>query len=158
MEENGSVILSKVLFESRRKLNVLTANYDITGKQSRILHYIYEESLKREVNQKDIELAFGIRGASVTSILQTLEKKKFITRRESKVDARRKVLTVTSKGKEIYFTIRAKIEEIEKVMVAGIEKSELDAFKKTINKILNNLVACTGENKNEYDLIEVCDE
>ncbi len=158
MDENSSLLLSKFMFESRRKLNLFTSNYNITGKQSRILHYIYEESLTKEINQKEIEKAFGIRGASVTSILQTLEKKKLIARKESKIDARRKILTVTSKGKEVYFNIRAKIEAFEKIMFCGISENEVEALIKTVKKILKNLVACTVDNKTEYDLIEVSDE
>ena len=139
MEEKISIYINKIMREGRRKLNSLTGLYNITGKQSRVLVYIYDESQTCEVNQKDIEKAFNIRGASVTSILQTLERKKFIKRTESKMDARKKVLRLTPRGEEIYRVINEKTNELEKVMVKGIDEADLTIFKKCLDTILKNL-------------------
>ena len=55
MEEKISIYINKIMREGRRKLNSLTGLYNITGKQSRVLVYIYDESQTCEVNQTDIE-------------------------------------------------------------------------------------------------------
>lgn len=142
MEENLSICIGKIMLENRKATNSFTELYNITGKQSRILCYIFDESGKKEVIQKDIEDFFGIRGASVTSMLQTLEKKKLIARKPSKIDARRKVLKVTKKGEDIYFKIHEKISEMERITVEGIDPCDLEIFKKCLSKILNNLYNC----------------
>ena len=58
----------------KRRMDQSVSEYQITGKQVSILLYIYDESKKRDVYAKDIELAFDMRRASVTGILQLKEK------------------------------------------------------------------------------------
>ncbi len=151
MEEKNSIYINKIMREGRRKLNSLTALYNITGKQSRVLVYIFDESQTREVNQTDIEKAFNIRGASVTSILQTLERKKFIKRTESKTDARKKVLRLTPRGEEIYRVINEKTNELEKVMIEGIDEADLATLKKCLDIILKNLIQYTSDCDGGFD-------
>ena len=58
----------------KRRMDKSVSEYDITGKQGAILLYIYDESQKRDVYAKDIEVAFDMRRASVTGIIQLMEK------------------------------------------------------------------------------------
>ncbi|EFR97456.1 MarR family transcriptional regulator, partial [Listeria ivanovii FSL F6-596] len=51
--------------------------------------------------QKDLQKIFQTRGASITSLIQGLEKKKLITRKPSLRDGREKVVTLTKEGKQI---------------------------------------------------------
>ena len=148
MKEFLGEFTNKIVLEGKRKLNDFISSYDITGKQARILHFIYNASKHKEVNQTDVEEHFLIRGPSVTSILQTLEKKGFIKRLVSKFDARKKVLVVTHKGECVYAVIDKKISEFEKAMVKGIDDKDLSVLEKCFNQILKNLVeySCGNEN------------
>ena len=71
------MILSKRI---RRKLDNETSQYGITGVQGRILGFIYHNSEKKDIFQKDIEEELDIRRSSVTSVLQLMEKNGYIQR------------------------------------------------------------------------------
>src|SRR5690349_8193140 len=56
--------------------------YDITPQQARIIGFVcFKQREGTIVNQKDIEEAFELKGSSITSLLQGLQRKNFITRR-----------------------------------------------------------------------------
>ena len=58
----------------RRRIDNEVAKYGITGVQGKIIGFVYCESKKRDVFQKDIEEDLKIRSSSVTSVLQLMEK------------------------------------------------------------------------------------
>ena len=92
------IILSKRI---HRRLDNGTSKYGITGVQSRILGFIYHNSEKRDIFQKDIEEELDIRRSSVTSVLQLMEKNGYIERVSVSKDARLKKIILTEKGIEI---------------------------------------------------------
>lgn len=61
--------------QMKRLFDNAALEYGLTSIQSRIIRFLYLESQKRDVYQKDIEEEFNIRRSSVTSVLQLLEKK-----------------------------------------------------------------------------------
>ena len=69
----------------------------ITGMQMMILDYITRHGDER-ICQKDIARHFSVRNASVTGILQNMEKNGLIVRESVDADARLKKITATEKG------------------------------------------------------------
>ena len=71
MEEEGDVgkYIQMLSRQIKRRMDKAVSEYEITGKQGTILLYIYDESQKKDVYAKDIEVAFNMRRASVTGIL-----------------------------------------------------------------------------------------
>ena len=119
----------------KRRMDQSVSEYQITGKQVSILLYIYDESKKRDVYAKDIEVAFDMRRASVTGILQLMEKNGIIKREGNAQDARLKKLTLTKKAKEAREKLKEEIEQVETSLTKGISRQELSIFFKIINKI-----------------------
>ncbi len=123
----------------KRRMDQSVSEYQITGKQVSILLYIYDESKKRDVYAKDIEVAFDMRRASVTGILQLMEKNGIIKREGNAQDARLKKLTLTTKAKEAREKLKEEIEQVETSLTKGISRQELSIFFKIINKMSCNL-------------------
>ena len=131
----------------KRRMDQSVSEYQITGKQVSILLYIYDESKKRDVYAKDIEVAFDMRRASVTGILQLMEKNGIIQREGNAQDARLKKLMLTTKAKEAREKLKKEIIQVEKVLTKGISDQELVIFFTIMRKMSHNL--CLKEKKEE---------
>ncbi len=131
----------------KRRMDTALSEYKITGRQVAILLYIYEESKKRDVYAKDIELAFDMRRASVTGILKLMEKNKIIIREGSPKDARLKKLTLTDRAKEARQKLKKEIISVEENLIKDIPKENLKIFCLVMEKMSKNL--CEKEKKKE---------
>ncbi len=141
MEEKKDVgkYLQMLSRQIKRRMDKSVSEYEITGKQVSILLYIYEESKKRDVYAKDIEVAFDMRRASVTGILQLMEKNGIIKREENNQDARLKKLILTTKAKEARNKLKKEIIQVEKNLTKDISKKDLETFITIMQKMSFNL-------------------
>jgi MarR family multiple gene transcriptional regulator MgrA len=142
------VILEKILkigMLLRMLNNKLTAQcnkdmgeVDLTGSQSNIMGYLMLNE-GREVNQRDIELEFGLMNPTVTGILNRLEKKGFINRVKSEVDGRYKRVELTERGREVPEAIRKKAADMGKRLLKGLSESEIESLENTLKKLIDNI-------------------
>lgn len=124
----------------KRRMRAASESLGITDTQSRVLQYIWEESAKREVFQKDIEDEFDIRRSSVTQIIQLLERDGLIVRESVERDARLKKLALTEKAIQIQEVMNGKVRELEAEMQKDISKEETEIFLKLLSKIKKNVM------------------
>ena len=124
----------------KRRMRVAAEALGITDTQGRVLRYIWEESKKREVFQKDIEDEFDIRRSSVTQIIQLLERDGLIVRESVQRDARLKKLVLTEKAIEIQKVMNGKVRELEAEMQKDISPEEKELFLKILCKIRKNVM------------------
>lgn len=124
----------------RRKIDNEVAKYGITGVQGKIIGFVYCESKKRDIFQKDIEKDLKIRSSSVTSVLQLMEKNGYIKRESVCTDARLKKIVLTEKGNEVWLMVEKIIDEVEIKVNKSITEGEreflfyiLDKLSKTIS-------------------------
>lgn len=139
MERDIGKEIVKLSNRIKRRMRADSEDMGITHAQSRVLHYIAEESLKRNVYQKDIEETFDIRRSSVTQLLQVLERDDMIIREPVAEDARLKKLTLTEKGQNIQQDMKEKIMEMEKELAQNISLEEKEMFLNILYKIRKNL-------------------
>ena len=123
----------------KRRMDTALSEYQITGRQVAILLYIYEESKKRDVYAKDIEIAFDMRRASVTGILKLMEKNKIIIREGSPKDARLKKLKLTTRAEEAREKLKREIVKVEQNLTEGISEEEIETFFTLMKKMSFNL-------------------
>ena len=124
----------------KRRMRVAAEALGITDTQGRVLQYIWEESEKREVFQKDIEDEFDIRRSSVTQIIQLLERDGLIVRESVQRDARLKKLVLTEKAIEIQKVMNGKVRELEAEMQKDISPEEKELFLKILCKNRKNVM------------------
>ena len=109
-----------------------------TPTQLQILHYLI---LHREkgVYQKDLENLFTLKRATISGVLQTMEKNGLIYRVSDEKDTRTKKIYVHQKTMEIFLEGKEKLTEVEQVLVKNISEKDLDHFKKTLEQMISNV-------------------
>ena len=117
-------LIHKVAHKMKREIDHANQKLGVSGVQGRIIGYVRCESKNRDVFQKDIEEHFELRGSSVTSTLQNLEKMGFIVRESIPTDQRLKRIVLTKKALDIHNQITKNIEQVEKEAFSSINKEE----------------------------------
>ena len=101
----------------------------LTSIQTRILgHLRCAEEGYKSVFQRDIEDVFRIKRSSVTSVLQTLEKKGLIIRESVPGDARMKKLVLTEKARELQIGTYHALAKMEQEMRSLFTEEEFEKF------------------------------
>lgn len=108
-----------------------------TVMHGRIMGFL-KRSGKRDVYQRDIEQEFGISRATVTNILQLMEKKGYIERLSDKSDMRLKKLRLTALGEETDKRILACLKNTDEELISDIGADELEVFYRVADKIKHN--------------------
>lgn len=126
----------------RRNLDLRFAETDlgeVTGMQGPMIGFLYKESLKRDVFQKDIEREFNIRRSTASVTLQNLEQKGLIERVAVDHDGRMKKLLLTPKAIECHMRIVRQIDDFNEMLESGITKEEKQEFLRILDKVCDNL-------------------
>jgi DNA-binding MarR family transcriptional regulator len=120
-----------------RRVSNIVAQYGITGSQAHIINFIYDESQRNNVFQKDIEKEFDIRRSSATNALQLMEKRGLIIRERVSIDARLKKVSLTEKGISIQKNVNNIIIASEKALRETLTEDEYKTLISVINKLSN---------------------
>lgn len=123
----------------KNSANTYLEPFDITPPQARIVGFINDKRKKGiPICQKDIESVMNIKGSSVTSLVQGLEKKGFITRNTNENDERVKNLSLTPKGQELVDVFDKVFEETEERIVRGMTKKQKEDFLQLLRMVSKN--------------------
>ena len=114
----------------------------LTSTQIQILKYMIEHQTE-DVYQKDLENILNLRRATVSGVLQTMEKNNLIKREIYENDIRVKKIILNEQTNQIFMKNKQKLDDIENNIIQNIPKEDLDNFIKTIDKLITNL--------NEYE-------
>ena len=108
----------------------------LTSIQSRILGYLRQEQENgRSVFQREIEDVFRIKRSSVTSVLQTLEKKGLIIRESIPEDARVKKLVLTENARKLQTCTYYALGEMEQGVRSLFTEEEFRQFLDYMHRI-----------------------
>ena len=133
----------------RRKVDESISSQDLTAKQAMILLVIYDLSKVKDVYAKDIEDAFDMRRATVTGILQLMEKNGIIVREENNIDGRLKSIRLTQKAINLRLKMKKNIQKVESNLLSYLSKEEIETFLKIMEKMSHNL--CTKKEEESND-------
>lgn len=124
----------KLKYTADARLNELGLN----SQQGHMIGYIYENQ-ENGVIQKDLADRFNRKGASITSMLQGLEKKGYIKRVIPEDDERQKKIFVLEKGANLVEEFNGIFAEVEKSITKGLTQEEAEALKKLLLKVKSTL-------------------
>jgi MarR family transcriptional repressor of mepA len=114
--------------------------YDITNQQARLLGDINDRLRKdKQICQKDLEGIMNLRGSSITSLLQGLEKKGFIVRSSSNEDSRAKQLHITEKGTKLIDEMDKIFQTNESLLLQGMTEDEKKTYQRLLKISYENL-------------------
>lgn len=100
---------------------------------------ILEENEGKDVCQKDLEQELNISKAAISGVIKTMVKKGIVERIHSSTDGRKNKIVLSQQSKEIYQEKLKQFKILNEELISGISDSELLQFKKTINKMKENL-------------------
>ncbi len=138
--KNFEFYLRSIVHTMKQMLDNKLLPYDITNQQARLLGDL-DNQLKRdeEIVQKDLERTMKLRGSSITSLLQGLERKGFISRSTGNGDGRTKQVDITEKGRAVIEEVESSFQELEQLLVEGMSEEEKDTFLHLLKISYNNL-------------------
>lgn len=123
----------------KRRIGKVSLEYGISSMQAKILIFVFQQSSKKNIFQRDIEEEFDIRRSSVTSVLTLMEKNELIKRVSVSEDARLKRLILTDKGVDIYKSIFKEIEAIESIISESLSAEEFDLLCGLIQRLIKKI-------------------
>lgn len=114
-------------------------HYNVTPAQSYTLLYLSRICGEREVMQRDLERELHLKASTVNGIVDRLEEKGFIVRRQSEADGRRRLISLTAEGQAVIETFRAAMEDIDRAFCAVLSKEEQEHLRDMLARIIANL-------------------
>ncbi len=140
------MIIRNLIIEERIDEGELEHLQRSTPTQMQIIEYILEHEKDGAVHQKDLEHILNLRRATVSGVLQTMERNQLIKRVTNSEDTRTKKIILNEKAKEMFSKHKKKIDELEKVVIKGISKQELETFSRVLEIMKQNI---QNENNNK---------
>ncbi|HGP1380656.1 TPA: MarR family winged helix-turn-helix transcriptional regulator [Listeria monocytogenes] len=134
-EKTMDTLIRSIMIKSKRKMDAKVAQFGLTTQQARVLGFL-NDNAANEIIQKDLQRIFQTRGASITSLIQGLEKKNLISRKPSLRDGREKVVTLTEEGKrkqivdEFNASFPREDDKAKKILSADEYKTFIDLLSK----------------------------
>ena len=109
-----------------------------TPAQMQILDFI-RKNQNNKIYQRDIGQNLGLRRATLSEILKTMEKNNLISRISDNKDTRIKEIILSDTSKEKFKQVKKLLENTEKTATQNIDEKELEIFFKVAKQIENNL-------------------
>ncbi|MBY8914520.1 MarR family transcriptional regulator [Bacillus sp. YC2] len=110
----------------------------LNSQQGKIIDYIYKNQDK-DLIQKDLADRFHLRGASITSMLQGLEKKGLIERKIPADNERQKNIYVLPKAVELIESFNQSFQKVEDEIISVLTEEEQQTLNELLNKINQHL-------------------
>lgn len=137
----------KVLTGKQERLNRLMnlhfasffEDLPLTSTQALALEFVIQKASDGEVYQKDLESFLSIRGSSVTSLINNLERDGYIRRESVKFDGRYKHLAPTEKALAIQAEISQRIDRYMDSLFVDIPEADLIVYESVLEKMTQNV-------------------
>ena len=111
-------------------------DYNLSTSQFEILGYLYHNE---GMEQKQLQNCTGVRAATLTGLLDKLEKRGLVTRETADYDARAKIVKMTPQGETFFAQLFDVMHQFEDRMMAGFSPAERSLFVDWAQRIAKNL-------------------
>ncbi|GFZ78929.1 MarR family transcriptional regulator [Paenibacillus marchantiophytorum] len=110
----------------------------LNSQQGKLIAFIHEHQ-EQGLIQKDLSERFHVRGASITSMLQGLEKKGYIERKIPAHNERQKNIYVLPKGLALINDFELSFQRVEEKIVQNLNEEDQQVLQQLLTKINQNL-------------------
>jgi len=140
IERQGGFLISKIHRLSGRVFGRMLRAHDIeiNPAQGRILFVLWRED---GIPIRELAKRTSLGKSALTSMLDRLEEAGYVARERSEADRRVILVRRTAKDRAAQAAYERVSEKMAEVYYAGLESQEIDAFERTLERILGNLVA-----------------
>lgn len=120
--------------------------YGLTFEQFQVLRNLDKKS---GIAQNELCEIVEKSPANMTRILDRLEKKEYLQRRDNPEDRRSSLVFITAGGLQLMETVREEISDFEEKVTRGISDQQLLIVKEGLKKIQSNVHEMVEEQKDE---------
>ena len=113
-----------------------------------IINYLLNHE-DEDVYQKDLEEILNLRRATVSGVLQTMERNSLIIRKVSINDARVKQIILQSDAKDRFLSGKKLIDTLNREIKRDLSDDEIKEFLRIINKMYDNIIKYSLDTKKE---------
>ena len=117
-------------------LNDELAPHGITFRQCQVLGWLM---LEGEMSQVDLASRMMIEAATLAGVLERMERQRWISRKSSSGDRRRKIVQVNPEAREAWKQIVSCARRIRARAVCGLSARQTSALKSALRSVLQNL-------------------
>ncbi|MGN1318942.1 MAG: MarR family winged helix-turn-helix transcriptional regulator [Lachnospirales bacterium] len=128
-------IFYKISHECARIAEEHLKNFKMSFPQIVILHIIYNNGDKA-LCQKDLVELLGVKGSSVTSIINTMTKSGLIERANCNTDGRKVLINLTEKGREVHCQVEKSLDDIKIGVFDNLTREETEQLLNILLKII----------------------
>ncbi len=130
-------LLQLIGLKLKRRADESIRELGLNAQQGKMIEYIHKHQ-EKGIIQRDLSDRFHARGASITSILQGLEKKGYIERKIPAHNERQKNIFVLPKGVELVEEFKRSFQQVEAEIVQTLSNDEQKLLKELLVKINQN--------------------
>lgn len=128
--------IKRIYILMRKALDERLDSHNISTSQFEILGYLYNAE---PMEQLKLQHCTGITPATLTGLLDKLEKRGLITREQSPEDSRAKLVTLTPSGNELLLELIDVVHQFENDMLAGFSSAERALLDDWLQRLATNL-------------------
>ena len=139
MKNNGGYLINQIQKISSRKFNELLKEKNIdefNGSQGVILYSLWNN---KELSIKEIGKITGLAKTSLTSMLDRMEEKGLIRRKDNSEDKRSIKIMLTDKAKELEKDYNDISNKMSNIFYKNFSDKEIDEIEKYLERIISNL-------------------
>ena len=139
MKNNGGYLINQIQKISSRKFNELLKEKNIdefNGSQGVILYSLWNN---KELTIKEIGKITGLAKTSLTSMLDRMEEKGLIRRKDNSEDKRSIKIMLTDKAKELEKDYNDISNKMSNIFYKNFSDKEINEIEKYLERIISNL-------------------
>lgn len=118
---------------SREVSGVYREHYKLSRDEWRILAALGEVSV---IKTRDVRGYTTLDKVQASRAIARMEKTGILSRQEDVADRRNHIIQLTPKGQALYRELAPEVKAVEKSILANFSAAELDAFNKTLTRLL----------------------
>lgn len=122
---------------ARERLDARLSQYDVTPAQTHVLLYLNRHG--GQLSQGELTEFMKVKPSTANGILDRMVEKGLLVRSVSGADARRRLITLTEKGREQQALFQRCFQEAEELMLRGFTPEEAAAFRALLGRVIQNL-------------------
>lgn len=119
--------------------NKKVATFGLTSVQMDVVEFLLKNREKDEINQLDVQKYLMLSHPAISGIIQRLEGKGFLKRKQSTRDARYNCLHLTQKALELEDVLTGNAAEVEKIVLQNMTRTEQTELYRLLQIALGNI-------------------
>ena len=131
-----AVWVKKATLQVNKIFNPILQPYDLTEAQYKVLKYLYALP-SHTARQVDIEVYYSLTHPTMIGLLQSLEKKGFVSRVKNPEDGRSRLVSLTSKTIEMQDELVALGARLEARLTEKLSQKEREELIRLLQKLLD---------------------